>query len=238
MIKLNFLFPILILSIVFLVFASTEDFNINNFFPILGYNIETTFKSGLQNTFIFNFILLYFFLMPLLNRKNDYKKVVFSSFFINFGLILITIISMLSYFPTVINKSLSSINSLNSIYLITRKIRITSYLTQSDVLFVLIWCFSIICYIGLASFAISYILNKLFHYESKSHLIFPTSSIIIGGCLLVDKFNFLTILEKYVFKYFSIGLIFVICFILLIIGYFKNKIISKSKKGISYAKTK
>ena len=234
----SILFPILVISIFCLLFASTKDFNTNNFLPVFGYNIETTFKTGLQNSFVFNFIIVYFFLMPLLNKKNNYKKVVFSSLLINAILIIISIVGILAFFPTKINDSITQINSLNIVYLITRKIRISSYITQTDALFIFIWSFSIICYVCLACFSISYILDKLFHYKSKSQTCWPIISIILGLCLIVNKTNILAILENYVFKYFSIGLIFIVCFILLILGYIKNKKIQKLKKGNTYAKIK
>lgn len=230
----SIIFPILALSIIGLLFASGQDFNINNFFPVFGYNMETTFKTGLQNSYIFNFILIYFFLMPVLNKKNDYKKVVFPSLLINTAFIIIAIIGILAFFPTKINPSIANLNSLNMTYLITRKIRISSYISQTDALFIFIWSFSIICYTCLCSFAISYILNKLFSYESKAQTTYPIVSIVLGFCIIVNKTNILEILETQIFKYFSIVLVFIICFILVLLGNFKKRHLKNSKKGTAY----
>lgn len=230
----SIIFPILALSIICLLFASSENFGIDNFFPIFGYNMETTFKTGFQNSYIFNFILLYFFLMPFLNKKNDYKKIVFPSLLINTVFLIIAIIGILAFFPTKINHSIANLNSLNMTYLITRKIRISSYISQTDAIFIFIWSFSIICYTCICSFMISYILNKLFSYESKGQTTYPIISTVLGFCIIVNKTNILEILENHIFKYFSIILIFIICFILIILSNFKKKHLKKSKKGTAY----
>jgi hypothetical protein len=220
-------FPILILSIICLLFASTNNFNTDNFFPIFGQNLKNTFTVGTQNIFIFNFIILYFFLMPFLQKKNDYKKIMYSSFFINLAIIIISIVAIFLYYPSNVNTAGADLNALNNIYLITRKIQINSFLTQTDALFLFVWSFAILIYICFCVYGITYILDKLFHYENKSQSTFSLSTIIIGLCLTVYKFSLLQILENYIFKYLTIGLIFIICFFILILGYLKKRKISK-----------
>lgn len=226
------LLGILVLSIVSLFFGDNGNFNSNNLIPIFGFNYKTTFLTGLSNIFIFNFILVYFFLMPLLSRKNDYKKIVFSSFGINLVLLLISIISILFYYPTSITHSLTEINTMNTMLLVTRRIQISSFLSQTDSIFVFIWSFAILIYISFLINAIIYILNKLFKYEEKSQISFPVISIILGGAILVSKIIQIEYIENIFLKYFSIILTFGISFIVLILGYFKNK-----KKGFTNAQT-
>ena len=221
--KISLIFiPILIISIFAILITTIDNFNINDFFPIFGYNIKTTFGNGLQNIFIFNFILLYLFIMPFLDKKNNYKKIVVTSFFINILLLLISIVSIITYFPNLITNSVNKLNHLNSAFSLTRTVNISTLIAQSDALFILIWSFAILCYISFSTYAITYILNKLFNYESKEQTIYPIISIIIGFCVLTSKISITTFLEKYIFKYSSILLTFGISFIILLLGYFKK----------------
>ncbi len=222
---------ILGLSIFALFFGDNGNFNSNNLVPVFGYNYETTFKTGLLNIFIFNFMLIYFFLMPNLSKKNDYKKIVFSSFGINLALLLISVTSILLYYPTSITHSLTNINTMNTILLVTRRIQISSFLSQTDSIFIFIWSFAILSYICFLINSIIYILNKLFNFKNKSKLSFPVVLAILIGVLLIDRIINIEFLENIVLKYFSIFLTFGISFIILILGYFKNK-----KKGLNNAK--
>ena len=224
------IFGILVISIVSLLFGDNGNFNSNNLIPFFGYNYKTTFQTGMINIFIFNFILMYFFLMPLLSRKNDYKKIVFSSFGINLLLLIISIVSILLYYPTSVTKSLANIDAINTVFLATRRIQISSFLSQTDSIFVFIWSFAILNYISILISGIIYILNKLFHYENKVKLSSSVVSIILGGTFLINRMIQTEFLENTIFKYFSIILTFGISFIILILGYFKNK-----KKGLKNA---
>lgn len=224
-------FGILVLSIISLFFGDNGNFNSNNLVPIFGFNYKTTFQTGLSNIFIFNFILMYFFLMPTLYKKNDYKKIVFSSLGINILLLLISIISILFYYPTSITRSLSNINTMNTMLLVTRRIQISSFLSQTDSIFVFIWSFAILNYISFLINAIIYIFDKLFKYEKKSKISSSIISIALGGVILVNKIVQVEFLENTILKNFSIILTFGISFIILILGYLKNK-----KKGFKNAK--
>ena len=226
------LLGILIFSIVSLFFGDNGNLNSNNIIPLFGYNYKNTFGTGLLNIFIFNFILVYLFLMPLLSKKNDYKKIVFSSFGINLVLLIISTASILFYYPTSITHSLTEINTMNTMLLVTRRIQISSFLSQTDSIFVFIWSFAILIYISFLINAIIYILNKLFKYEEKSQISFSVISIILGGVILVSKIIEIEYIENILLKYFSIILTFGISFIILILGYFKNK-----KKGLKNAQT-
>ena len=195
------------LSIILLSLGTADNFDINNFFPIFGYNYETTFIYGLQNIFILNFFWMYFFILPNLKRKNDFKSIIWISFIVNIILIILSVISILSLFPASVTKGVSTSNNLSTIYLITRRIRLNSFIEQTDILFLFIWTFSIFGYIAFLGYSITHVLNKLFNFESKSQTILPVSSIILGFCLFTSKFNIIRFLEDNILKYFSIILI-------------------------------
>lgn len=211
----------LIISILSLLFGTLGEIDLHDFYPIFGINYSTTFLIGLQNSFILNFALIYFFLMPILTKKNDFKPIVFFSYFINIGLILISIIAILTLFSG--SSDFSNYNSLNIIYLIVRKIPLTTFIEQTDAIFIFIWSFGIFCYTSFLLYCISYVLNKMFSFENKSITVFPISSIVLGLCLLITRIDIIRFLQIYIFKYFSIILLFGISFIILILGCIKKK---------------
>lgn len=218
-----FFTPILIISIFLLCAGTSSTFDIQSFFPVFGYDYSTTFVSGLQNIFIFNFIWIYFFIMPSLRKKNDLKPIIKISFLVNIILILFAVIAIFSLFPTTIYEKLANSSHLNTIYLITRRIQINNFFKQSDILFMAIWILSIFCYTSFLIYGVIKILNKLFTFEDKKQNIFSIISILFGFCLLTDKFYIIKFLENPIFKYFSIILIFVICFIILLLGNLKRR---------------
>lgn len=218
----TFFFGIFVLSIFCLTLGDNGNFNTNNLIPIFGYNYKTTFQTGISNIFIFNFVLIYFFLMPLLTKKNDYKKIIFSSFAINFLLIVLSVIAVLQYYPTSISSELSNINSSNIILALTRRIQISSFLSQTDSLFILFWGYAILCYVSILIDGIIYILNKNFIYEKKEVLSFSIIPILLAGVIIFSKSSNLYYLESTIFKDYSIILTFIISTILLLLGYFKK----------------
>jgi hypothetical protein len=224
-------FPVFSFTIVILLFSFQKDtLTTNNFTPILGYNIKQTFGTGMQNIFIFNFLIMYYFIMPKLQKKNSYGKIVILSFLINLSLLIISILAILEFIPTSVTEELISLNSLNLIYLITKSISLNNFISQTDALFIFTWTFAILIYISFASYGITYILNKLFSYSDSSQSAYPISTLIFGICICVDELFIIKILENYVFKIYSILLIIILLFTISIIGYIKNKIIQKKKR--------
>lgn len=157
--------------------------------------------------FVLNFLWVYFFILPNLKRKNDFKSIMVISFFINMLLIILAVIAVISFFPGLLTKNLPTSNNLSTIYLITRRIRLNSFIEQTDILFLFVWTCSVFGYIAFLVSAISYILNKLFVFENKEQSVFPIASIILGACLLTNKFSIIRFFENYVLKYFSLTLL-------------------------------
>lgn len=156
---------------------------------------------------ILNFLWIYFFLLPNLKKKNDFKSIILISFIVNIVLMIISVIAILSLFPTLVTKEISTSNNISTIYLITRSIQLNSFIKQTDVLFLFIWAFSIFGYIAFLVYSASHVLNKLFVFEDKRQTVFPIVSIILGFCLLTNKFNIIRFLENNVLKYFYMMLI-------------------------------
>ena len=156
--------------------------------------------------------------MPLLKRKNDIKKIIFTSFSINVFTLLITILSLIAVFTAHINSS-----NINSLYFLTRSIEFSTFIEQVDAIYIFIWIFSLFIYMSLLLFLITHILNKLFHFKDYKQTTYPILSFIIGLSLIFTDLSDIKFLEEYLFKYFSLFIVFGISPIILILTNLKQK---------------
>lgn len=210
--------PILIYTFIIIFIKSIPNIALEDFTPILGYNYKSTFQTGLLNLFFFNFIILYLFIMPLLKKKNDINKIIFTSFSINVFILILSTISLIGVFTAHINSS-----NINSLYFLTRTIKLSNFIEQVDAIYIFIWILSILAYISVLLFLITHILNKLFHFKDSKQLSYPIISIIIGLSLIFVNLSQIVFLEETIFRYSSIIITFIISFLILILGNIKEK---------------
>ena len=215
--------PFTIASILLALLAVHEDFAISKFSPFFGYNFQTTFINGLLNTFSLYIVTYYYFLMPLLKDGFTFKKVTTISYIISWTLLFLTVISILSIFSIT-----NDTEPLNSLYLLSRKIELGDFLQRLDAIFVLLWMISVFSYFSIIIFIINRIIKKLTNVADEKILTFSTTSIIFGLCLLPFNIAISRFMENIVYRYLIIGLIFIFCFLLMIMANLKFKF---SKKG-------
>ena len=211
--------PILIYTFIIIFIKSIPNIALDDLTPILGYNYKSTFQNGLLNLFFFNFIILYLFIMPLLKKKNDMNKIIFTSFSINILIFIFSILSLIGVFTAHINSS-----NINALYFLTRTIKLSDFIDQVDAIYIFIWTISLMAYISILLFIITHILNKLFHFKDHKQLSYPILSIIIGLTLIFVDLSQITFLQEHIFKYFSIIITFGISMGILILGNAKIKL--------------
>ena len=214
--------PFTLISIILALLAVYDEFSFDKFSPFFGYNLQTTFINGLLNTFSLYIITYYYFLMPLLRDSFNFKKVTTISYIISWLLLFLTVISILTIFPMT-----NDTEPLNSLYLLSRKIELGDFLQRLDAAFVLLWLISIFCYLSVAIFIINRIFRKLTHLSDERMLTFSTVSILFGLCLLPFNIAISRFMENTIYRYLIIGLIFIGCFIILLLANLKFKF----KKG-------
>lgn len=215
--------PFTLISILLPLFSVHNEFQISKFSPFLGYNFQTTFIDGLLNIFSIYIITYYYFLMPLLKDSFSFKKVTILSYIISWGLLFLTVVSILSIFP-ITNDS----EPLNSLYLLSRRIELGNFLQRLDAVFVLLWITSIFCYLSVTIFLINRIIKKITNVTDEKILTLSTTCILFGLCLLPYNIAINRFIANTVYRYLIIGLSLIGCFILLLLANLKFKF---SKKG-------
>lgn len=209
--------PILFFSFLLIFIEIIPEMSLNDFTPILGYNYKSTFVTGLSNAFLLSFFNLYFFIMPLLKKKNDMGKIIFTSFSINCFVILITIISLIAVFTARINA-----NNINALYFLARTIKLSDFIRQIDAIYVFIWILSLFSYISILIYFVTHILNKLFHFKNQKQLTYPIVNVLSGLSLLFVELDQIQFLQNKLFKYSSLFITFGVGLLLLILGNIKK----------------
>lgn len=193
---ISLIVPFTIISILFTFFAVYDTVSLDKFTPILGNGYESIFINGLTNLFSFSIIVFFFFFKPLLKNSYDFEKITISSFIISWILLFLTIISLLSVFPS------SNITShINFLYSIVRKINLGNFLQRLDALFILLWILCIFSYLSIITFMSNTILKKVTSASNRSMFSYLIAIILLGLCLIPINIAEIKFMQSTVYKY-------------------------------------
>lgn len=216
--------PFTILSILITFFGTYDQFSLDKFTPILGDGTKSVFLYGLTNLFSFSIIIFFFFVKPLLKNSYDFSKVTVISFIISWGLLFVTIVSLL----TIFHVNNDSVN-INFLYLLARKISFGDFLQRIDALFILLWILSIFSYLSIITFVTNNIFKKITHASDSKPFSYFVAMLLLGICLCPVNLAELKILQNNIYKYGVLISIFIISFGILIFSNLKFKF--KQKAG-------
>ena len=95
----NFIvFPLIIITTIFMFFSDMKYFNIENVYPMFGDSLFYTFIGGLNNMIVFQSLAYIFFLPPLLKNTQNIKKIAITSIVISCILNLLCVATVLFTF--------------------------------------------------------------------------------------------------------------------------------------------
>lgn len=176
--------PFTMVSIFVTFFGAIDQCDFSDFTPILGDGINQVFVVGLQNLFAFNIINFYIFFKPLLKDTYEFSKITIISFIISWAILFITIISLMSAFPLV-----QGTDTINFIYLISKKISLGTFIQRIDALFILLWIISIFSYLSVTSFMINIIFKKIVKFENRKMFTYSTAPILLRTFSTSNKYS-------------------------------------------------
>lgn len=218
-IKVNtILMPFILLSIFVIFIALLKNFEISRIFPLLGNGVKSTFMDGALNICSFSGLIILFFVSPNLKNIKDYKKVGLLSIILSASYLILSVASSLLLFPF-----LNANTDVLSVYLSACTIRFGKFMPRTDALFMFIWIFTFISYI---SVVISYIIKfskESISPKSPSIVTYIATLAIFIVALLPQNSAQVHFFQDVVYKYLSIGIVFVLNFVILLIGYMKKK---------------
>ena len=212
------MFPIILLSLIIILFSTIKDIVPQRIFPILGFGGYKTFISGFSTIFSFGEIAYLFFLIPMLKDPKDYKQTVITSIIVSGIYMFFSVLCLIMVFPYA-----AFTDETLSMYLLTRKITFGNFFQRIDAMFILLWILSVLVFLSLNLCFITNIFKKLINIKSSYELNYSLALIIFSISLLyksIAKMKF--ILNVYI-KYAFIILCLVISFIILLLAYLKHK---------------
>lgn len=220
------IFPALLVSIILLFVGNLDNFSFNRIFPILGEGISNTFLVGSSNIGAFGGIIYLFILPPILKEPKSFKKISIISAILSGIFIFMCIAVLQLMFSIFIN-----LDEIMPLFTVSRYIEFGTFFQRFESVFLLIWTISFCCYLSITCKAANYLFNKIFNLKDASPLV-PIFTLLVFVISLIPKnYAIADSFEKYVYRYFTIALIFLGIFIL-----FLSNIKNKKKVGIQNEK--
>ena len=210
--------PIMFVSFILTFIGVGSGFTFQRIFPILGSGINETFFIGASNIFILSGICILFFLPPMLKDTTKFKNITLISICISGLLLIFSIASLLFALPFIFN-----ISELSPIYLLIRSTNFGKFLQNPEAIFILIWILSFMSFLSVFTMLLIYIVRKFTKHYNPYIYSFIVMAIVFILTMIPQNLSTLNFLESTVYKYFSIFLIFIYSFIVLLIGFFKEK---------------
>ena len=198
------IFPLLIVSTLFIFIADYRYFEFEKMYPILGNGWFSTFVAGLSNMFAFQGLAYIYFMPPKLKEPNKLKKVAITSIVLSCLFLLITVAIILFMFNGFIET-----DELLPLYSAVKYIEFGSFFQKLDSTFVLIWILGFVSYLSIALKFSSNILKKLTNIENEN----------IFTYLLGIALFFLAIWQKnYAVSIFLADTVYKYAFFILVVG--------------------
>lgn len=158
------------------------------------------------------------FLFPMINDGKRIKKVCSISLIVYFVYLLLGVIALLFLIP-----SITEINNTLSIYILSRRVNLGTFIQRIDAVFILIWIMSIFNYLAITMHYTLSTFKKITNIKHEGGMIFCFSALLYTISMLPKNISDISIFEGTIYKYVSIIFVFFITMAILIWAYFKKK---------------
>lgn len=210
--------PLMLLNLLIAFFCVSFRFEVRRIFPILGNGLDQTFFSGMSNIFAFTGISYLYFLKPTLKNPDNFNKISFTAIGISAFYLFLSVTSLLFSFADVL-----TINELSPIYLLIRGTNFGRFLQRPDSLFILGWILSLMSYLSITLMLISHIFKKITKIYDSKPMIYCFATLLFIFALIPKDMVQIRFIQNTVFRYFTIILVFIISFLILLFANIKLK---------------
>lgn len=181
------------------------------------------FLVGATNVFAFSGIAYIYFILPMLKKESSFKAISFISIGISSLYLLLSVTCLLFSFSDVL-----SVNEISPVYLLIRGTDWGKFIERPDAIFFLGWILCLMSYLSITIMFISKIFKKIGNLTAKSPLVYAIAGLIFIVALIPSGIVQIQFIENVIFKYFTIFLLYIVCFFILIFANIKYK---KTHKG-------
>lgn len=162
--------------------------------------------------------------MPLTSDIKQFKKATIVSIAIYFIYLMLGVIALLFLIP-----SITEINNTLSIYILSRRVNLGSFIQRIDAVFILIWIMSIFNYLAISMHFSLVAFQRITNIKHKTSMVFCFAAILYIISMIPKNITDINIFEGTIYKYASIIFVFFITMSILILAYLKKK--KSIKKG-------
>ena len=225
-IKINIIIVgLILLSAIIIFVAPISYFDFSNLFPAFGNGIDETFFSGLTNLFAFTGIAYLYFLMPILDKPQNFKKVALISTIISSIYLFLSVVSLIGLFSY-----LTTSKDIFSVVLITKVINLGGFLERIDAILMLVWILSFLAYLSFILYFTLYTYKRVTNLHDQNGAIYLFTALIFGLALLPQNVIKINFLDNELLKVLTIPLIFIVPLIIFILANLKFKRKNKIQK--------
>lgn len=210
--------PLIMFNLIIAFFGTVTRFVPERIFPILGYGLNETFFSGISNIFAFNGIAFIYFLPTMIDNENRFKRVSFISIGISSLFLFLSVTCLMFSYADVL-----SINEISPIYLLIRGSDFGKFLQRPDAIFFLGWILGLMSYVSISILFITKIMKKIGNLHDRFSLSYATAALIFIIALIPKGIVEIRFMQDIIYKYYTLGLVFIISFIILALANAKKK---------------
>lgn len=215
------------IAIVVIFLLNMKNYDLRNIFPLFGNGLTVTFGTGLSNLFAFSGLSHLYFLPPILQKPEDFKKISLISIAIS-GFLLITTIANILF---IYSHSLINIE-LFPLYISVRYIEFGTFLQRLDSIFLSFCIIASIIYISISTILCSRIWKKCFQLSDSRPIVYPSLLLIFAFSMNIKEYPILNFLEDTLSKYLFFTIPVLISSIILILANVKFAITKKRSEYI------
>ena len=210
--------PLVLIGMLIIFFSTIDAFEFEQLFPIFGYGINETFFSGLTNIFAFGGIAFLYFLMPILKSSKHFKKISVIAIVISSIYLLLSVTSLLLVFSYITDTDFTL-----SIYTLTRQIEYGKFLQRTDALFILIWILLLFSYLSIVLAFCLHIFKKISNITNPKAMVYCFALLFFAFALVSTNISVARFIQKNVYRYYEIILVFITSLFILIWGNIKYR---------------
>lgn len=216
--------PIALFSIIFILLANMKNLVPQKIFPILGYGVNKTFITGVENLYSFGNIGILYFLPSYLKDVKKLKKISIISIVTSCFYLIITLTGLLVMFPFTLSN-----HEIMPLYLSSRYIEFGKFFQRVDSVFLLIWIWTMILHLSILLMLSAKVVQKISIIRNRNLIISVFCLIILGISIIPKNLVQINFFETNIYKYMVLYFILGAGTFILIFANLKRKLKNKSK---------
>ncbi len=210
--------PLIMINLLVAYFCISGRFIPEKIFPILGYGVNETFFSGISNIFAFTGLSYIYFLQPILKKQENFKTISYIGIGISSLYLFLSVTALVLSLSDVL-----TVDEISPVYLLVRAANFGRFIQRADAIFFFGWILCLMSQVGITMLLISNIGKKTGNLEARFPICYAVATIIFIIALIPKGMAEIRFIENVIYKYYTLILVYGICFLILVLANIKYK---------------